>query len=168
MEWKVCKEPYQDYEISEYGDMRNKYSKETVKTHKLPDGYLAANIQISCAKIHRLVALNFVDNPNPFVNTIVNHIDENKLNNHYSNLEWVTYEQNKKYGKGFEKMLRNFSKKRRIYQYDKLGNVVNVFNSCREAERLSKGQFKDYGISRCCNHIYQQHKGFIFRYEDDI
>ena len=42
--------------------------------------------------IHRAVAMMYVDNPDnkPFVN----HIDENKLNNHYTNLEWVTASEN--------------------------------------------------------------------------
>lgn len=38
---------------------------------------------------HRLVAEAFVDNPQPEQYTIVNHIDGDKLNNHYMNLEWT-------------------------------------------------------------------------------
>lgn len=44
---------------------------------------------------HRLVAEYFLDNPDNL--PIVNHKDENKLNNHYSNLEWVTEKQNTQY-----------------------------------------------------------------------
>lgn len=38
-------------------------------------------------KTHRLIAMAFVENDNPEDNTVVNHLDGNKLNNHYTNLE---------------------------------------------------------------------------------
>lgn len=42
--------------------------------------------------LHRMVATLFVENPDN--KNVVNHKDCNKLNNHYSNLEWVTFKEN--------------------------------------------------------------------------
>ena len=39
---------------------------------------------------HRAVAEYFVNNPDPATKTIVHHIDGNKTNNNYLNLEWVS------------------------------------------------------------------------------
>lgn len=48
-------------------------------------------------KVHRLVAFAFVDNPDRGRNDIVNHIDGNKLNNHFSNLELCNHDYNIKH-----------------------------------------------------------------------
>lgn len=45
--------------------------------------------------LHRLVAMAFVSNP--YGKKYVNHIDGDKDNNHYSNLEWVTRIENERH-----------------------------------------------------------------------
>jgi hypothetical protein len=63
------------------------------------NGYSNMRISIKNSKkrkyisTHRLVALHFILNPEN--KKEVNHIDSDKLNNHYSNLEWVTSSENK-------------------------------------------------------------------------
>ena len=48
-------------------------------------------------KVHRLVAEAYIKQP-PNCNS-VNHIDENKLNNHVDNLEWLNIDANNAYSK---------------------------------------------------------------------
>lgn len=43
-------------------------------------------------RIHNLVGLHFIDNPNN--QPILNHIDDDKLNNYYKNLEYCNYREN--------------------------------------------------------------------------
>jgi hypothetical protein len=46
--------------------------------------------------IHKIVAEAFI--PNPEGKETVNHKDECKTNNHYTNLEWLTVGENVRYG----------------------------------------------------------------------
>lgn len=61
-------------------------------------GYLMVQLRRArrCARaLHRLVAITFVPNPDGLAE--VNHKDGNKLNNHASNLEWMTKSDNVKH-----------------------------------------------------------------------
>lgn len=59
-------------------------------------GYLILGLMMEGVRktiaVHRLVALAYVDNPENLHE--VNHKDGNKVNNHYSNLEWCTRGEN--------------------------------------------------------------------------
>ncbi len=65
-----------------------RYGTSVLKGSIRPDGYKMYFIDKKWHYEHRLVALHFNRNPNKW--TEVNHIDGNKLNNHYKNLEWST------------------------------------------------------------------------------
>ena len=62
-------------------------------------GYATVRIAGKTKMIHRLVAEYYCRNSNPVANTQVNHLDGNKLNNHYSNLEWCTQQENLKHAR---------------------------------------------------------------------
>lgn len=93
------------YEVSNYGRIRshhnNKWSKtKNYKILKLQrmEGYpciiLHKDKQIKMIRVHRLVAEYFVHNPDPKNKTWVNHLDCDRTNNHYENLEWCTMQEN--------------------------------------------------------------------------
>lgn len=67
--------------------------------HINQDGYKTVRMQINgnrkTFRIHRLVGEHFV--PNIYNKPEINHIDGDKLNNHFSNLEWCTHSENIKH-----------------------------------------------------------------------
>lgn len=91
----VTEEGFEHYYISQKGRVFNSKSKKLLKGGLTKSGYPRVSLNNSSIKtieVHRLVALNFVDNVED--NSQVNHIDGNKENNHYFNLEWVTPKEN--------------------------------------------------------------------------
>jgi len=62
------------------------------KGQYLAYGLLINNTTTKRIAAHRLVAQNYV--PGYFEGAVVNHIDGDKYNNHYTNLEWVTQKEN--------------------------------------------------------------------------
>lgn len=54
--------------------------------------------------VHRLVGMVFVEGYAEWL--VINHKDENKLNNHYMNLEWVTQKENINYGSARERAVK--------------------------------------------------------------
>lgn len=80
------------YSVSEDGKIFGKNGVE-LKQRLNADGYPVItlgnnNIKRSSMRVHRIVCENFV--PNPENKPEVNHIDGNKQNNHFTNLEWTT------------------------------------------------------------------------------
>ena len=76
--------------------------------------------------IHRAVALAYIPNPNNY--DTINHIDENKTNNHVSNLEWMSNANNVEYSQAKTRLVKTPN-----------GEIIKVFNLtkwCREVLNL--------------------------------
>lgn len=117
---------FSNYQVSNYGNIKGK--KDNLFIKSTSTGYETAALTskegiVTPFRVHRLVALLWVPNNDIEINIIVNHIDENKLNNHYKNLEWVTYKQNSIHSTGIK-----------IHKIDKnTDEIIGTFNSITEA-----------------------------------
>ena len=89
---------FEDYEINEKGEIKNKFGKN-LKERISKLGYNRVRLYNNKEKIiknclvHRLVAFCFIDNIDNTKN-LINHKDGNKLNNNVDNLEWCNHKEN--------------------------------------------------------------------------
>lgn len=128
------------YTINENAEIYSVPRNGTRKTpHKMSQstdsyGYKVVKLRnknkvVTC-KVHRLVALTFI--PNPENKPQVNHKDGNKLNNNVDNLEWVTASENIKHAKslGLQQECYNRVKVNQI----KDGKIIATYPSLKQAE----------------------------------
>jgi hypothetical protein len=95
-QWKVITEqPY--YEVSNYGRIRKIKTGRIIRGNKR-DGYIHFNSNHNgirfTVRVHRLVAKYFIINPNPSEFDCINHLNCNRSDNHYLNLEWCNRQLN--------------------------------------------------------------------------
>ena len=180
-------EGYEDYEVSNLGNVRSlnyrKTNKEKVLKPTLCRGYeqvcLCKNKIKKMYKVHRLVAQAFIPNPNNLPQ--VNHKDENKANNMVwvnedgsidydkSNLEWCTASYNVNYGTSIErarqKMLGRFGKEcknsKPICQYTKDGDFVRKWDCSMDARR----ELGYKHISDCALGKRKTCGGYVWKYD---
>lgn len=179
------------YLINEYGDVLSlNYRGKRGSIHPLTyyinrKGYKVYRLNYKgtsyMAFSHRLVAEMFIPNPDRLPQ--VNHKDENKLNNHYSNLEWCNPKYNSNYGTRNERLsyantghkhsktskekIRQASLDRGnipVVQLDNEGHLIREWKSASYAAR-------QLGIANhicdCCKGCRESCGGYIWKYSKD-
>ena len=124
-EWRAIKGYEGLYEVSNTGRVRTikKGSPYVLKMYDkfgYKDVMLWKNNKMKNKRVHRLVAEAFIPNPNLY--PIINHKDENPLNNSVWNLEWCTAKYNSTYGRAQDwkfkpiKMINTINKDVKLYK----------------------------------------------------
>ena len=129
-------ENFNNYAISNYGNIKNIKNNKILKPHKNTNGYMeytfCQNKIKATFRIHRLVGIYFIDNPQnkPYIN----HIDGDKTNNNVSNLEWCSAKENDNHAR--ETGLKNQEKPILAINVETKEKIP--FKSIREAGRFLK------------------------------
>lgn len=162
--WKPCPGFEEKYLISSHGRVMgigtyNTCKKgELIKLHKKHgrNGYIQArfydNGRASTIEIHLLVAKAFIPNPDNL--PMVNHIDEDKTNNHVENLEWCTNRFNIRY-----------SNAKAVDVYTKDGEFIETLEAIVDAANKYNSVVSN--ISACCKRKYGTCNGYQFRYHGE-
>lgn len=153
------------YQISDYGrvkSLRKKYyGILRVKISK--QGYCCIvlsnmNIQKSF-RINRLVGIHFLNKCN-YKQLQANHNDENKLNNHYTNISWMTPIENCNYGTRNKRI--SIKQHIRINQYTLNGDFIKTWESLTAATKATNISIGH--ISLCCNGLRKSAGGFLWKH----
>ncbi|MDD4930591.1 MAG: HNH endonuclease [Candidatus Colwellbacteria bacterium] len=162
-EWKdiitIGEHSFIIYQISSHGRLRNK-TRNKILSPSIISGYYHINLSseksVLCSLyVHRIVAELFVSGKSD-INKIVNHLDGNRLNNHYTNLEWTTIKGNTVHAVG-----------RKVNQIDIVSReVINTFDTITDAYK-SFGKPCNSHISRCCKGTGSYTLGYDWEYADD-
>lgn len=171
--WKDI-EGHQGYQVSNLGRVRSVDRMVKSAIHKkgerlmrgrirkqflLNSGYLAVPTHPQIV-VHRAVAMAFV--PGRFEGAQVNHKDENRLNNRWDNLEWVTQQENLNYGTRNQKLKEILESQRgvKVNQYNLNGQFVTSYPSQSAAARALDVNLKTIQTALNTHHTV---KGYLFK-----
>lgn len=151
---------FPDYQVSDTGEVKStkywgqfkrKNSEGLLSQRTYKSGYKYVNLyrngHMYSVKVHRLVAQAFIPNPNSY--TQINHKDENKSNNHVSNLEWCTSSYNITYNNLPERVHKK--QRRKIGAFTVSGDLILEFESVTSASLyiLQEGRAKSAKSALC-------------------
>lgn len=159
-----------NYMISDDGRIRRNGS-DNDHSMRDNDGYLVTDLykngRRSTERVHRLVATEFV--PNPDNKPEVNHKDGNKYNNLATNLEWVTKKENCRHAwdNGLVTPSRsmlgrsnpNAGRKGKPFRIVETGEVFEKLEDCEVAINGNNRHIND-----CLRGRQKTHRGFHFEY----
>lgn len=153
-----------NYSVSDNGEVRNDVTNKIMKL-SLQQGYLHVTLSINNKsrrfRVHRLVALAFI--PNPDNKPYVNHINNNRTHNYSENLEWVTPSENTQKAVETGQLQPNRERKVSCYLLD--GAFFSDFISLAEAARLTNSSVEK--IVLCCQHKRVTHNELQWRYFEE-
>tara|TARA_R110000824_G_scaffold105226_1_gene249056 strand:- start:2443 stop:2967 length:525 start_codon:yes stop_codon:yes gene_type:complete len=139
---------FEGYEISNHGRVKSfkMYSVGKVLKGGVDDsGYKLVILNGKTKKIHKLVAIAFLNHKPDGHNEVVNHIDNNKLNNHLTNLNLKTQHDNTRCHKdspnvAFRKRDNNFQVQMR-FTNSKIFHL-GYYNSKEDATKFSEKAYQ--------------------------
>ncbi|MBP5595711.1 MAG: HNH endonuclease [Pseudobutyrivibrio sp.] len=148
------------YESSSYGDIREIATKKPVVI-KDASGYKQAYLhdpmnRFLSIRAHILIAWDWVPNPDPARFTTVNHIDGDKTNNVYTNLEWTDLSGNSKHA-AFIGLSKRGPGKSEVYISDE--DVRYVCKSLEDSKTYP--EMIAYLVKKYPDHDAEDFRGFI-------
>lgn len=158
-EWRDIKGYEGLYQVSSHGRIYSLITFKVLKTRRSRNGYSLIDLhkdrKTTTFYIHRIVAQHFLSNPYNLPE--VNHIDEDKTNNHVGNLEWITCKDNCNHG---TRNIRCNVRKQAVVCVE----TGITYESTREASRQTG--IDQGGISKCCRNIshYNTAGGYHWSY----
>lgn len=174
MEWKQI-EGYKKYSVSDTGLVRNDLTGQILSPHTTNKGYLRLNLTENGVQkkhlVHRLVAKEFISNPNNL--EVVDHINGIKDDNRVENLQWLTSQGNtKKFWNGLTEdrrtEIRNFIVGNANRYRKSISKPVvcietgTTYESAGHAARALK--LNRSHVLRVAKGVYKQAKGFHFKF----
>lgn len=179
--WKDIIGYENEYQINQFGEIRTLKDSPKLKKYNVlkpqinkKNGYvyqmLYKNGKEKLLRVHRLVAMAFLPNPNNLPQ--VNHKDGNKQNNSVDNLEWCEQSYNMKHAYKNGLQIPSENQRKAIINTNKLkqkkvcqikdGEIINTFSGISEASRQTKISISC--ISRCCNLKRKSTNGYEWRF----
>lgn len=153
------------YQIRTDGAVRNvktlNYLNGNVNSHGYMVVSLTKNGKRKDCKLHRLLALTFLPNPNDF--DCINHKDGDKLNNSLNNLEWCTKGQNNRHARD---VLGVETTAKPVCQTTLAGKFVALWANISTAAK-SVGVTSPC-ITDCCEGRAETAGGFVWNYAGEI